>query len=437
LVMPLKTAVQVFTGIHQDNNHHLISLWMWICGPSREWWFYRIPSILAGIGAAVAAIRICLRQSRAAAMIAGVLVSLSYLAVFYSSEARGYAIACCMALVAYDSLELYLRDRKWANGAVYGLAIVLGMMGNLSYVSVAIALEFWSAAVLVFQERTRRSALQFVAIHLVPLGVLAALWLVDVRKMQAGSGPKLGFWHVLCETLSYTFGLHGSSRLGGFLAIAVLAFIAWEISRRARNRDLRWVFFSTGLIAAPAAVLLATGRQYPFPRHFLVEVYLLYLLIALAAGRMWNEHSIGVRWLVGGMLILWTIPNLLMSVELARVGRGHYKEALQYIAANTSHPPTRIGSAQDLRSELLVGYYQNYLPREQSPELILAGSVGRLRPEWVLSTISPYEWPELPHRIVMAPGLEYVLVKRYPSVKLSGFPAGIYRRADLIGESGQ
>lgn len=150
LVMPLKSAGEVFTGIHQDNNHHLMSLWMWICGPNREWWVYRVPSILAGMGAAVAAIRIGLRQSRATAMIAGVLVSLSYLGVFYSSEARGYAIACCMALVAYDSLELYLRDRKWLSGEVYGLAIVLGMTGNLSYVSVAIALGLWSAAVLIF-----------------------------------------------------------------------------------------------------------------------------------------------------------------------------------------------------------------------------------------------------------------------------------------------
>src|ERR1035438_5022787 len=144
LVAPLTSGSQVFTAIHHENNHYLISLWMWTLGPDRDWWMYRVPSILAGMGAVWAAIRIGLRQSRATALVAAVLVSLSYLAVFYSSEARGYAIACCMALVGYDCMENYLRVRTWPYAAGYGLAVVIGMLGNLSYVSVAVALGLWS-----------------------------------------------------------------------------------------------------------------------------------------------------------------------------------------------------------------------------------------------------------------------------------------------------
>lgn len=104
LAAQLKSASQIFT-IHHDNNHYLISLWMLFCGVRKAWWLYRVPSILAGMGAALAAIRIGWRQSRETAFVAGLLISLSYLAVFYSSEARGYAIACCMALVGYDCME--------------------------------------------------------------------------------------------------------------------------------------------------------------------------------------------------------------------------------------------------------------------------------------------------------------------------------------------
>lgn len=85
LAAPMTSAGQVFTRLHHENNHYLISLWIWILGEHRHWWVYRVPSVLAGMGAVVAAIRIGLRQSRATAFVAAVLVSLSYLAVFYSS----------------------------------------------------------------------------------------------------------------------------------------------------------------------------------------------------------------------------------------------------------------------------------------------------------------------------------------------------------------
>jgi hypothetical protein len=436
LIAPLKSAAQIFTTIHHDNNHYLVSLWMFLWGPNRSWWLYRVPSILAGMGAVFTAIRIGLRRSQATALVAGLMFSLAYLAVFYSSEARGYAIACWMALVAFDALELYASERSWRAAAQYQFALVVGMLGNLSYVNALIASTAWAAALLLFRERTPRSRLQFLALHAPAFAILGALWLIDVRKMQTGSGPLLALWVVIRETLNYTLGLDAGSRWGNVLIIAALAFVIWQIGRFAHRRDLQWVFFATALMVAPAVVLFATGRGYPFPRHFLIQVYLFYLLLALAMGDGWERSGARARLLLGGALAAWVMANAHMSIELARIGRGHYKQALEYIAAHTSSPPARIGSLQDFRSEMLVGYYQRYLPPSSSPQLILEGSVERLRPEWLLSTISPYEWPSLPERIKMGPVLEYALVKEFPSVRLSGFPAGVYRRTDLLDQGG-
>ena len=432
LVAPLTAGSQVFTAINHENNHYLISLWMWMLGPDRHWWMYRVPSILAGMGAIWAAIRIGLRQSRATAFVAAVLVSLSYLAVFYSSEARGYAIACCMALVGYDCMENYLHVRSRPYAAGYGLAVVIGMLGNLTYASIAVALGLWSLTVMLWGERTSKSALQLVGLHAPPVAVLGLLWLVDVRKMVGGNGPKLGLWSVLSETISYAFGLPGSFALGGVLVVAVFVFIAWQIVWMVRSRDLRWTFFAAGLLVAPAALLIWTGREFLFPRYFLVNLFVLYLLTALAIGKAWDTH-VRIRWLIGGALAAWTLGNLLLSAQLLRVGRGHYKDALEYISANTPGGRAQVGSVQDFRSQVLFGYYQKYLPPAQRPEFLTQESVAQLRPEWVLATISPYEMPELPVRIALAPGVEYVLVKQFPSVQLSGFPAGVYQRSDLSG----
>jgi hypothetical protein len=426
----LKSASQIFT-IHHENNHYLISLWMLVCGMRKAWWVYRVPSILAGMGATLAAIRIGWRQSRATAFVAGLLISLSYLAVFYSSEARGYAIACCMALVGYDCMETYLRDRSWRNSVGYGLAVIVGTLGSLTYVTVAAALGVWSMVVMLWQERTRRSAVQFVVLHAAPVALMVALWLVDVRKLISAPAPQLGIWAVLCETISYTFGLAGSLRLGGALVVIVFCFVAWQIVARAQRSDLRWTFFLTGLIIAPLVLIAWTGRQVLFPRYFLVDVYLLYLLAALAIGRLWDAYANHMRWLIGGALAMWTLGNLLLSVQLCEMGRGHYKDALEFISRNTRGEAARIGSTEDFRTGVLVWYYARYLPAAQRPEVVDVDSLAQIRPEWLLSTISPYEMRELPLRMTMATGLQYVFVKQFPSVRLSGFTAGVYRRADL------
>ena len=429
----LKSASQVFT-IHHENNHYLISFWMLVCGMRRAWWVYRVPSILAGMGATLVAIRIGWRQSRATAFVAGLLMSLSYLAVFYSSEARGYAIACCMALVGYDCMETYLRDRTWRNSAGYCLAVVVGTLGSLTYVSVTAALGVWSMMVMLWQERTRRSAVQFVVLHAGPVALMVALWLVDIRKMISAPAPQVGLWPVLCETISYTFGLVGSFRLESALVVIVLCFIAWQIGNMARRADMRWTFFLTGLIIAPVVLIAWTGRQVLYPRYFLVNVYLLYLLAALAIGKLWDVYAKRTRWLITGALAAWTLGNLLLSVQLWEVGRGHYKDALEFISGNTGGGAARIGATEDFRTGVLVWYYARYLPAAKRPEVVEVNSLAQVRPEWLLSTISPYEMPELPLRITMVPGLQYVLVKQFPSVQLSGFTAGVYRRADLSND---
>src|SRR5690349_5873833 len=91
-----------------DNNHPLNTLLIWAMGEQRHWWIYRVPSLLAGLGAVVVATMIAARRGRAAAILAAVLVGCSYPLVFFSSEARGYAVVVLFALMAVDAAERYL-----------------------------------------------------------------------------------------------------------------------------------------------------------------------------------------------------------------------------------------------------------------------------------------------------------------------------------------
>ena len=48
-------VAEIFNGIHRDVNHYLISLWMFGVGLTQPFWLYRLPSLVAGAVAVVAA----------------------------------------------------------------------------------------------------------------------------------------------------------------------------------------------------------------------------------------------------------------------------------------------------------------------------------------------------------------------------------------------
>src|SRR5262245_30249576 len=90
-VKSIGSAIEVVTGIHHDSNHWLTSLWMYALGPDAPFWEYRLPSFFAGVAAIICAgwLAGIARSSRGLAML---LTATSFPLIFYSSEARGYAL---------------------------------------------------------------------------------------------------------------------------------------------------------------------------------------------------------------------------------------------------------------------------------------------------------------------------------------------------------
>src|SRR4051812_2898669 len=83
------SLADVFNNIKHSNNHHLVSLWMWLVGQNASALVYRVPSVLASIGTVVVAGFIGMRRSWLEGCIAVILTSWSYLLIHYGTEARG------------------------------------------------------------------------------------------------------------------------------------------------------------------------------------------------------------------------------------------------------------------------------------------------------------------------------------------------------------
>src|SRR5688572_7971464 len=140
------SPLEVLTGLHHSNNHHLNTLFLVLLGPDLpHWGWYRLLSLAAGLGSIALFARIAGRRGPSEAWIAAALAASSYVLVFHSAEARGYALVVFFALLAYVQLEAQMSAATWRRGALFGFTVLLGFLSHLQFVHVYAAAVAWTS----------------------------------------------------------------------------------------------------------------------------------------------------------------------------------------------------------------------------------------------------------------------------------------------------
>ena len=113
-----------------DNNHHLTSMYMYALGPDTAAVVYRLPAYISGVAVVPLAWWVGSRDSPTTAVVTAVLFATSAAFVFYSSEARGYATAVCLLLVAWSCLRRYAESPglQWLLG--FAISSIAGVMST-------------------------------------------------------------------------------------------------------------------------------------------------------------------------------------------------------------------------------------------------------------------------------------------------------------------
>jgi len=91
----VESPADILVSLHHDNNHHLNTLWLWLCGADAGPIRQRFPSLVAGILSVLLTGLVTLRWGKSAAFVAMLISSASIMFVQYSTEARGYSLALC------------------------------------------------------------------------------------------------------------------------------------------------------------------------------------------------------------------------------------------------------------------------------------------------------------------------------------------------------
>ncbi len=453
IALRLHSPFGVFT-IHDSNNHHLMTFLMALLGDRSNWAWYRLPSLLAGVGSVLLAVRMAARRSRADAVVVALLVSFSFILIQFSSEARGYSLAVFFSLLAWSALSRHLETGGWKSGALYGAGIILGFLSQLIVLFFWAGAAAWAAARLLRprapasagppplraelrnhrakpagQSRTR-SLGRWATLQLAPAAALAALYFLDLREMHIGLGDPWTAGKVLAQTFGFTFGLPVNPILAIPYAVIGLAALGSGVLLLHRDGDDSWILFLTATLAPVVAVAIARPAVVA-PRYFVVAAAFLVILTGFSLARLFRRGGARSA-LAAALLAVFLIGNGLHCAAFLRYGRGGYLKALRLMADRTPGSKILTGFDHDYRTGPVVHFYDHLLPGNKELLYYKQGQWPPEGPDWVI--IHSAQCPKTPPPQITDPaGNVYNFEAGFPYAGLSGFYWGVYRNARVSG----
>ena len=206
-VLALHSWTDIFVTLRIDNNHHLNGLWLYILGSGRHQALYRLLAFVSGLGTIVIAWRLGNRDGGVTGALTALVFALSFPLAYYSSEARGYATAIFLTLLALWWLWRYCDGQRWPDAAGFWISSLLAMMAHASFVLAFIGMLVWADSHAQRLTGSVRTATRItLRAFVVPGMAIVIFYLVCLRGMRIGGGPRYSLFEVATHTLSLLAG---------------------------------------------------------------------------------------------------------------------------------------------------------------------------------------------------------------------------------------
>jgi mannosyltransferase len=324
----------------------------------------RLPSALAGIATVPVAWAIGRELAgRRTAIVCAALVAVNPLFVWYSQEARAYALFVALSALA---MLCFLRVRRAPTPrriAAFAVSGALALLSHYFAVFLLIPMALW----LLCERRTRRAALPAVGVL-----VLVGAALAPLISAQGGHGTQwIGRWPLsqrLQAIPQYFLTGYSGAPLGHgvelLIALPILAGLAlgcWRISEPSREcpkGDCRALLVALSIAAGGVLipiVLVGFGADYLAPRNLVAAM--IPVTAAIAALVVWPGPSASSRVGPGGALAaLIALAFLAISIDVEispRLQRGNWRDLAKVLRAA---PPDHVITTVELGSAPLEYY---------------------------------------------------------------------------------
>ena len=304
---------------------YYVLAWLWTRVFTQSEYGVRSLSALAGIATIPVAYAVARRLAgRRAAVLAGLLLAVAPLMVWFSQEARAYALATLLATLTLLCTVSYLEEQesRWLVG--WSVCAALGLATHY-FVAFVLAPE-----VVLLVWRTRRDARLAAALGLV---VVVALALLPLALAQRGTGH---VDYIAVGSLSTRVAQVPKQLLVGYaspgeLVTAILASLlvlaggVWPIAVDSETRRRAALPLLVGLACVLVPIVLAlVGIDFLDTRNLLPALPALYIAgaIGFASDRTWPLGGI----LAGALALVMIIVVVLVDTN-ARYQRSDWRGA--------------------------------------------------------------------------------------------------------------
>jgi hypothetical protein len=421
------SPLDIFTKLHHEINHYFNTLWLWCVGNRGNWPGYRIPSLIAGSGTVVLAGMIGRRRNLTSAFMALLVVGFSYILVLYSSEARGYAMTVFFSFLSYYTLDRYHEKQRWPWAVMFSISSIFGLVSQPIFAAFMLAAAVWSAYRLVKPFRGWKPLVAgMVSCHAAPFVFLAILYCVDLRKVVAGGGtPSPSLFYSYHTALAW--GLAAPAADAGKFLMSVPAgvvFLAGLLILWSERSDAP-VFFLGVILVFPILLIVIRGSDVIYTRHFIIGLAFLLILFSYVLAALYDRAGAS-RLAALAILTIYFLINGQLLVTLFKDGRGHYSDAIRFMADHTKFPVMTLGSDHDFQTPMVLEFYKQ-APGGKKVKYIQRDFWSPSGPEWFVAHKESFDSPTPPAlELNDDSGRRYEWVKTYPAAPLSGLHWFIY-----------
>ncbi len=248
--------------------------------------------------------------------------------------------------------------------------------------------------------------------------------------MRIGGGEPYRMFDVVASALALSVGCYAEQPLLVIMAAVCAAVVGVVgIVMLWREKSDLWAFFAAGFVVAPALLLGFNRPTLLYERYFYLNLVYFLILLSYLASRLVARGPLGRAGVVVGLAAI-VCGNMALAADFLRVGRGHYLDALEYIAEQSTGGVTRLAGDDDFDNTTYLGFYAQYLP--EGHQLFYSNfnkpaAPGEHAPEWLM--IHGQQRPfESAAEIRTSAGATYRRVNVYPCGRLSGYSFALYRR---------
>jgi len=361
-----ESVLDIFS-IKVDNNHILNSVYLYIFRDFDEPLLFRLLSVLSGIASLFLVTIIAFSLfGESQAILALLLFGFSYPIVNILSEARGYAPAILMSLLAYLSLKEFFESSKFLHMVLFWLFSILAIM--FQFTSVIMVLAFFFYSIVFLWQKSRDIKLLIVGlfkIHFVVFAFIFFAYIYFISNIQILGGPKLSALDSVVSLSSYMTGQEDYTKFGTltlFLFVLLTCYGLYHSQLNAADK----AFFVAAVFLSPMAVVVLSQPEYLYYRYYIVAVPFLYVLISHSLIHLLTRKSM-LRYCSIALIIGLLAGNALQIIQLIRYGRGSYYSLVEHIISNDHRSRILVSSDQDHRINAILSWHAAYFCTEDIP----------------------------------------------------------------------